>query len=362
MYHRTLNPTVFKVLCITSFFLIIHRSYAKTEVPVFLLTGQSNMSGYASANDLTADQKLPVENVKIYADMTWEGDNAKARKWLTLGPGFGSGAGKIGPELALGRTLAKEMPGIKIALLKICCGSTYLGNFPSKPSDCWVPPSSNNGNAGTHYKRMLTSIETALKAFNSAFDTSQYQPQWAGFIWLQGEFDGQDQTLANAYEKNLTNLIKDVRKDLDVNDLPIIIPMIDVQNSWPFNSLVRAAEVAVTRSLENVDTVDTKGFETDGAHYRALGQEKIGTRSAERWLTMDYDYRPPVAIKERNRFTPLVPATTPHRTASLFFDLSGRTLGSTSGMLRQLPQRNGVCIVVPEGAAGGSRKITSVAW
>ena len=31
---------------------------AKTAVPVFLLAGQSNMSGYASANDLTADQKL----------------------------------------------------------------------------------------------------------------------------------------------------------------------------------------------------------------------------------------------------------------------------------------------------------------
>lgn len=64
------------------FLPIIQNSYAKTNVPVFLLTGQSNMSGYVSANDLTTDQKLPVENVNIYADMTWDGD-AKVNRKIT---------------------------------------------------------------------------------------------------------------------------------------------------------------------------------------------------------------------------------------------------------------------------------------
>ena len=68
MNHNTRNLRVFRILFITVIYLIIHNSYAKTDVPVFLLTGQSNMSGYASANDLTSDQKQPVENVKIYAE------------------------------------------------------------------------------------------------------------------------------------------------------------------------------------------------------------------------------------------------------------------------------------------------------
>jgi len=322
-YPAAIHAAVlFIVLCAFS----IH---GKTAVPVFLLCGQSNMSGYASANDLSADQKTTVEQVKIYADMTWEGDNSKKKQWLTLGPGFGSGAGKIGPELAFGRALSKQMPDVKIALLKICCGSTYLGNYPSKPNDCWVPPSSNNGNAGAHYKRMLASIETAMKAFNSAFDTSQYTPQWAGFIWLQGEFDGQDRTLADAYEKNLTNLINDVRKDLKVDDLPFIIPMIDVQNSWQYNSTVRAAEVAVTKSLENVDTVDTKGFETDGAHYRAQGQEKIGTRCADRWMAMDYNYSGKVSVNA-GLFRAQRPESLygPSSSTVDIFDASGRKIRS----------------------------------
>jgi len=354
---------VFLILFITFIFLNIYSSYAKTDVPVFLLTGQSNMSGYASANDLTADQKQPVENVKIYADMTWEGDDQKERKWLTLGPGFGSGAGRIGPELAFGRTLAGEMPDTKIALLKICCGSTYLGLMQSKANDCWVPPSSNNGNAGTHYQRMLSSIETAIGKFNDAFDTSEYTPRWAGFIWLQGEFDGQERNLADAYEENLTNLINDVRSDLDVDDLPIIIPMIDVQNSWQFNSTVRAAEVAVTKSLENVDTVDTKGFETDGVHYRAQGHEKIGRRCTERWLTMDYNYSPPVAINHRNRFIPKTIQTPAlARTIGSFYDLSGRKLGNVAIVPRQLSRSNGVTILVPGNNAEVNRKITLQTW
>ena len=313
-------------------------SQAKTVVPVFLLSGQSNMSGYASANDLTAEQKQTIENVKIYCDMTWE-NNGKLKKWLTLGPGFGSSANNIGPELYIGRTLSEKLPDTKISVIKVCCGSTYLGNYSSKPNDCWVPPSSNNGNAGPHYKRMLSATETALNSFNAAFDTSQYTPRLAGFVWLQGEFDGQVKSLADAYEANLTCLISDVRKDFKVDDLPAIIIMIDVQNSWQYNSIIRAAEVAVTKKFTNVDTLDTKGFPTDGAHYKAQGQVKIGTITVERWIAMDYDYgqnvpivyqySPSKALQHRLHTAP--------RSSSTLFDLSGRRIMPQNGIFENMP-------------------------
>ncbi len=304
--------------------------FSKTAVPVFLLTGQSNMSGYASANDLTADQKQNVENVKIYVDMTWE-NNGKLKKWLTLGPGFGSSANNIGPELYIGRTLSEKLPGTKIALVKVCCGSTYLGNYASKANDCWVPPSSNNGNAGPHYKRMLNAIDAAFKAFNSAYDTTKYTPRWAGFVWLQGEFDGQIKFLADAYEANLTYLINDVRKDLKINDLPAIIPMIDVQGSWQYNSIVRAAEVAVTKKLKNVDTLDTKGFPTDNVHYKAQGQVKIGTITAQRWLDMNYVYDPSVGIDMNNKLPTAISLHTSQTPDGNMIDLSGRKISAIQG-------------------------------
>jgi Carbohydrate esterase, sialic acid-specific acetylesterase len=303
VYNTAKTKRLFSRLLASIVLLNVAVGYAKTDVPVFLLTGQSNMTGYASANDLTSDQKKSIDNVKIYMDLTWEGDDSKERKWLTLGPGFGSSGSNIGPELFLGKILSDSMPGRKIAFVKVCCGSTYLGNYSAKASDCWVPPSSNNGTAGAHYKRMLTSIDAALKAFNSAYDTTQYTPRWAGFVWLQGEFDGQDQNLANAYEANLTCLINDVRKDLKVSDLPIIIPMIDVQSSWQYNSKIRAAEVAVTKKLKNVDTLDTKGFPTDNVHYKAQGQVKIGTIAAQRWITMKFTYSPTATVSPLSLIT-----------------------------------------------------------
>jgi hypothetical protein len=177
-------------------------SYGKTDVPVFLLSGQSNMTGYfASINDLTADQKKNVDSVKVYLDA--DGDAAKKKKWLTLGPGFGATSSNLGPELSFGRTLSDSMPGSRIAFIKDAVGGTYLGK-----SDGWLPPSSNNGNGGTLYKNMMAAIDAAMKSFSTAFDTSEYTPRWAGFIWFQGEFDAYDRLYADVYEKISPILLK----------------------------------------------------------------------------------------------------------------------------------------------------------
>ncbi|HEX7511386.1 MAG TPA: sialate O-acetylesterase [Chitinivibrionales bacterium] len=325
-------------------------SYAKIEVPVFLLSGQSNMTGYANGSALTADQKKTVDNVKIYMDLVWEGDAAKMKKWVTLGPGFGSNASNIGPELYLGRTLSDSMPGKKFALIKCCSGSTYLG----KASD-WLPPSSNNGVGGTLYNKMTGVIDAAFKTFTTAFDTAQYTPKWAGFVWLQGEFDAYDLTLSNAYQKNLTNLITDIRSQVKVADLPVIIPMIDAQGQWTNNVIVRAAEVAVTKSLKNVDTLDTKGYPTDGTHYTAPGQVKIGTVTAQRWMKMKYisvpivgQYSFPSVAGAKTRAAPF--------SQSMFLDLSGRKISVANRPL----SKNGILIRITTttGNSQGYKKIT----
>lgn len=334
-------------LIIGSFFLL----YAKTEVPVFLLSGQSNMTGYASAGDLSADQKKSIDNVKIYMDLVWEGDAGKKKKWMTLGPGFGSNINNIGPELYMGRTLSEAMPGKKIALVKYCSGSTFLG----KASD-WLPPSSNNGNGGTLYKNMMNIIDLTMKSFTTAFDTAQYTPRWAGFVWLQGEFDAGDLTLSNAYEKNLTNLIKDIRAKLNIPDLPVIIPMIDAQNQWRYNTIIRAANVAVTQKMENVDTLDTKGFATDGTHYKGLGQVKVGTVTAERWLAMNYNYGSAVPIISAPRTQKAQQVQMLHRgeRPARFYDLTGRSITTPESITEPLTQPG---VYILESYQSGKRQL-----
>jgi hypothetical protein len=259
---------------------------AKTEVPLILMSGQSNMVGLGTAtSDLSAAQKafFPDTNIKVYLDA--EGQASLLGKWSTLNPVFGGAtAGQgFGPELFFGKTLNDSFPGRKFAFIKVARSGTYLGK-----TDQWIPPSSNNGTGGPYYTAMMASIDAALKNFNSAFDTSKYTPKWAGFVWLQGEFDAMDQTLANSYETNLTNLVKDIRTKAATPDLPIILPMIDVQSTWTYNAKVRAADVALTTKLTNVDTMDTKGLPTNNIHYLSAGMVTIGIRSAQRWLKMKY--------------------------------------------------------------------------
>jgi hypothetical protein len=102
-----------------------------------------------------------------------------------------------------------------------------------------------------------------------------------------------DNTLANQYETNLANLIKDIRAKASRADLPVILPMIDPQPAWTYSAKVRAADVALTAKLANTDTMDTKGLPTDNVHYKAAGMVIIGQRSALRWLKMKY---PPPAV------------------------------------------------------------------
>lgn len=255
-------------------------SAAKTEVHLFLFSGQSNMVGLGtSTNDLTADQKKTNPNIMLYLDA--EGDASRMKKWSALGPGFGATTSQFGPELLFGKVLADSFPGRKFAFIKVARSGTYLG----KASE-WLPPSSNNGTGGTHYTSMMGSIDAAIKSFNTAFDTSLYTPEWAGFVWLQGEFDAMDATLANQYETNLTNLVKDIRTKAGVPDLPVVLPMIDLQSLWTNNAKIRAADIALTRKLTHVDTVDTKGLATDGIHYKAAGMVAIGQRAGLRFVAM----------------------------------------------------------------------------
>lgn len=251
----------------------------REPVPVFLFSGQSNMICLGSAvSDLPSeDQNKTYENIKIHN----KSDNATSG-WSTLKPGFGADADHFGPELYFGKVLSDSLPGRKFAFIKDAHSGTYLGK-----ADGWLPPSS--GGPGTFYENMANHINNALESFNNAFDTSAYTPRWAGFIWLQGEFDAMDGNLAEKYEENLTNLINDIREMAETEDLPAIIPMIAPLSIWSQHQKVRDAEVAVAENIINVDTMDTEGLDfSDGVHFNAASQIIIGTVCAKRWLAMEF--------------------------------------------------------------------------
>lgn len=252
---------------------------AATPIKVFLLAGQSNMSGWTSSAGMPSAYTQSQSNVLIYAD--GEIDASKKKKWLNNGMDFGHATGWFGPELVFGKTLSDSLPGTKIALIKYAVGSTYLATD-------WRPPSSG-GTTGARYNAMLATVTSGLASLDA-----QYTPEWAGMLWMQGEFDGGNQGYANEYQTNLTNFIKDARGKLATPNLPFLIAMIDSSRSWPFAGTIRTAERNVAKNVANVGIFDTYGNATDGTHYKLDGMIKMGRDYALTYLSK---FRAPTALE-----------------------------------------------------------------
>lgn len=330
---------------------LVFAASEKTAVPLFLFSGQSNMVclGSEVSGLPSADKSKTYENIKIHN----RSDRA-SKSWSTLKPGFGADANHFGPELYFGKVLSDSMPDTKIAFIKDASSGTYLGNYPN--TDTWLPPSS--GGPGKLYSNMMTHIDNALKTFNEAFDTSKYTPRWAGFIWLQGEFDGMDQSLANKYETNLTNLIKDIRSRADDDSMPVVIPMIS-GNSWQYKSTINAAEIAVTTKLVNTDTMNTNGlaFAIDNVHFNAQSMVKIGTTCAQRWLAMNYTKNWWDAVPVVKQLIPsAVTATSGLYSGFKIYDLSGRAAGRVSSSSIQLQRQSSALMLIEAADSKNDRR------
>ena len=214
----------------------------KGPVKVFILAGQSNMEGQAAAdlegkdyNDakgtLNTVMKDPAK-APLYRHLKDDKGRWTVREdvwvWykpenspvkcgpLTLGFTVYGGKHHFGPELEFGHVMGNALPN-QVLLIKTAWGGKSL-------SKDFRPPSSG-GEVGPYYTKMLADVREALADLKKSFpdyDGGGYE--LAGFVWWHGwnDFCGGN-TAVEEYEKNLVNLIKDVRADLKAPNLPVVI-------------------------------------------------------------------------------------------------------------------------------------------
>jgi len=228
-------------------------------VRVYILVGQSNMSGTNNplVNQLPASLQDTLPNVLIKVG----GDNVY--NWQTLRPGLGSQPTNFGPEITFGHDAATYFNGDKIALIKYSYGGTTL-------NEDWRPPSVG-GTTGWLYKNLIRDLNIYLDTL-----AKNYTVQIMGMCWMQGEYDARDNGRAFNYQANLTGFISDIRAVLNLPKLPFAIGMIDISDPWPFNAIVRQAEINVAKSTYATSVFDTHGLGTDGTHYNTQGQIELG--------------------------------------------------------------------------------------
>ena len=249
------NTTLFVFLC-----LVIFLSHATSfgvdtskKVKVFILAGQSNMEGKAKVELLEYQINQPETRdffKHLKRDGRWvERDDV----WINflnrkgkLTVGFGS-PNRIGPELEFGNTVGDYFEE-QVLIIKTAWGGKSLGRdfrppssgLPSEEKLLEIIRQTNERNKkrdrpqvtleevrdtyGYYYREMMKEITTTLRELDGRFPEYKGQGyEMAGFVWFQGWNDMFDPDFQADYGKHMTNFIRDVRKDLNVPDLPFVI-------------------------------------------------------------------------------------------------------------------------------------------
>lgn len=257
---------------------------APSPLKVFILAGQSNMEGQA-VTDLAGKDYNNGKGTLLQLMR----DPAKARlfkhlrddqgRWTVrdnvwvrykrehgrllrgpLGMGFSvyGDVHHFGPELQFGWVVGDYLTN-QVLLIKTAWGGKSLYRD-------FRPPSSG-GRVGPYYTKMMAEVREALANLKTDFPSYDGRGyQIAGFVWYQGWNDGcEPRTAVPEYEANLVNLIKDVRKELQVPHLPVVIgeltgPWVQAPGAW--ETLRRAQASAATRPefKGNVLFVETHDF------------------------------------------------------------------------------------------------------
>jgi alpha-galactosidase len=220
------------------------------QVKVFILAGQSNMEGHGQLRSLDWLGEHPryghllgeIKNedgtwvVRDDVTITWDIEQKETGP-LTVGWGYESH--EIGPELMFG-TITGDAYDEPVLLIKTAWGgkdiycdfrSPSAGEFTDREAariEKERTEENNNREVGFYYRLMVSEIKEALaniEAIVPNYDGQGYE--LAGMAWFQGFNDfvrwHDAPGVIDAYPHNLAAMIRDLRKDLDVPNLPIAI-------------------------------------------------------------------------------------------------------------------------------------------
>ncbi len=250
------------------------RVAVEPPLPVFVLVGQSNMTGADSAispaipGKETGDANVLFWNRSAYQGHVWENDSAFHPLRVQNSRPYGGDI--IGPEYGFAREM-RSVSGMKrMAIVKVSFPSTSMVGD-------WRKTSSVTGFAYTALHEELTQ---AMKALVDAGETPHVQ----GILVHQGISDAmQGEAMALAYAENLRAFIANVRAEFGETDTPVVLAR---ENMSPLANpehmrIVRESTVRVAENTPHTAWINVDGLErVRGHHFTAASQMEIGRRYA----------------------------------------------------------------------------------
>ncbi|KAL6650748.1 hypothetical protein ACP70R_009673 [Stipagrostis hirtigluma subsp. patula] len=240
MATTMLRPLLLSLLLSLSLVLPVR---AGGRTLVFILAGQSNMSGRGGATNVSWDGVVPPECapspriLRLSPALRWE----EAREPLHAGIDLSHVLG-VGPGMPFAHAVLASgavSPAAAVGLVPCAQGGTPIANW----------------SRGTElYERMVTRARAALAECNGGGGG-----KLAAMLWYQGEADAMNSEDAELYQGRMEALVRDVRHDLGHPNLLVIQVLIaTAQRQGKFLDRVREAQKAV--KLPNVKYVDAMGL------------------------------------------------------------------------------------------------------
>lgn len=236
---------------------------------VFILAGQSNMTGSGHAADLKPPHNQRHERIRIWANGRWE---------------FFVPKRKFGPGVSMAHQLAMRWPEDTIGIIKVAISGTGILSF--QPD--WSRTSANrtwDARKGNLYKDITNAVEAARKV--SDFELT-------AFVWKQGGKDMKSLTLGKEYLSNFEKMLTSLRTELVAPELPAFVATyMTLDELETFNGLtskirpgasgVIRAHFEASEKLPHVVTFSHGKLpcRPDGIHFNTEGQLTLGRMYAD---------------------------------------------------------------------------------
>jgi len=255
--------------------LLLPCSHADAKAKVFILSGQSNMSG---GGDVAADFQFDAavgDKVQIWDASDGWGKQGSPGKWTSMNQLQAMKKevrnNRIGPEFAFAKAMSGLVPADEIYLIKVSRGGTAI--------DWWLPDATGKENG---HSKLLANLTNALEKIEGGYEI-------VGMLWMQGESDSKTQADAEAYQKKLEQFIDLMRKETGKPELPIVIGRLSSRIlespkfKMPFVKTVQSGQEAVAQTDKNAHVIDTDDLSqrNDLVHFDQQGQMDLGERFGE---------------------------------------------------------------------------------
>lgn len=237
------------------------------ELDIFILAGQSNMSGRGALAELPPGFPRHIDRISVYAN---DG------RWRVAAEPLDDPAGQIdavsrddnpgvGPGLAFADAYAAANPERSLGLVPCAKGGSRMID--------WSPDASRE----RLYGSCLARVREASK---------RGRPR--ALLWYQGESDTRRGDDVAAWPDRLATLVDALRRDLGAPDLAVVVVRLPpiasdvmVEQRLAYWDDLRRVQASLRLRCASVLDVPTAGYQPDGVHLSTASQLALGRSLAD---------------------------------------------------------------------------------